>query len=120
MDSGSGVEVVDTDGEQSWLYIEPKVHQTSTAAFDGLYLNATLTSVGTGATGDGNNLLRLGVSGTTKFKIDTTGKAFSTPYTESLIANAVGLTGMTALYGLIVVKDTTTRATCLVRIENAT
>lgn len=74
-DSLANLELDDTDGQQAWMYLEPKVLQTSTAAFDGLYLNVDTTNLtyGDGTTGDGNNLLRLAVGGTTKFKIDTDG-----------------------------------------------
>lgn len=75
INSASGVELIDTDGRQAWIYAEPKVNMNSggTGAFDGFYLNATLTNVGDGSTGDGNNLLNLAVSDTSLFRIDTTG-----------------------------------------------
>lgn len=73
IDSGVGAEITDDNAQQSWIYIEPKVNQSATAAFDALYVNPTLTALGSGATGDGNNLFRLGVAGTTRYKVATTG-----------------------------------------------
>jgi hypothetical protein len=72
-DSDTGVELTDTDGRQAWIAVSPKVNQSATAAFDGIYVNATLTGVGDGTTGDGNNLLNLAVSGTSQYRVTTGG-----------------------------------------------
>ena len=75
-DSNANIELTDSNGQQSWLYLEPKVLQTGTAAFDGLYLNLNGTvaeTYGDGSTGDGNNLFRLGDNGTTIYKFNLTG-----------------------------------------------
>ena len=72
-ETGAGDELTDADARQAFLYLEPKINQTGTAALDALYLNATLTSLGDGTTGDGNNLLNLAVSGTSMFRVDTDG-----------------------------------------------
>ncbi len=71
--SSAGVELTDSDGPQAWVLIELKANQTSTAALDALYINGTLTSLGDGSTGDGNNYFRIATGGSTLFRIDTTG-----------------------------------------------
>ncbi len=71
--SDGGVELTDSDGQQAWVLIEPKVRQTVTAALDALYINGTLTTLGDGSTGDGNNYLRIATGGVTLFRIDTIG-----------------------------------------------
>ena len=70
---GASGELTDTNGPQAWVLIELKVNQTDTAALDALYINGTLTSLGDGSTGDGNNYLRIATGGSTLFRIDTTG-----------------------------------------------
>jgi hypothetical protein len=70
---GAGAEMTDTDGEQSWLYVGPKINQSGTAAYNGLKIDVTETSLGDGSAGDGNNLLNLAVGGTSKFVVDNTG-----------------------------------------------
>jgi hypothetical protein len=75
--SSANVEFTDTDGEQSWVYIEPKINQSGTAAYNGLKVNALETtpgtSIGDGSTGDGNLLLNLQRESVTHFKVDRTG-----------------------------------------------
>ncbi len=70
---GSLGELTDTNGPQAWVLIELKANQTDTAALDALYINGTLTSLGDGSTGDGNNYFRIATGGSTLFRIDTTG-----------------------------------------------
>ena len=74
--SQSGDEFTDSDGRQAWIYVEPKINQSGTAAFDAVYVNPTLTATGDGSTGDGNNLLNLSAASAVKFRIDSTGGIF--------------------------------------------
>jgi hypothetical protein len=74
--SDAGIELTDTDGRQAWVYVEPKINQSSTGAADALYINMTLTSEGDGTTGDGNNYINCATSGTSNFRIDNTGGIF--------------------------------------------
>ncbi len=71
-------ELTDTDGEQSFIYVEPKINQSSTAAYNGIKVNVLETtpgtSIGTGATGDGNNLMNLQRESVTKFRVDRDGR----------------------------------------------
>ena len=73
LNSLANIELTDTDGEQSMVYIEPKINQSGTAAYNGLKINVTETALGSGATGDGNNLLNLQVASVTKAKISNLG-----------------------------------------------
>lgn len=66
-------ELTDTDGEQSWLYIEPKINQSATAAYNAVKIAVTETALGDGSTGQGNNLIWAGVGGTQKFEVDNAG-----------------------------------------------
>ena len=70
-------ELTDTDGEQSGVYIEPKINQTSTAAYNGLHVNVLETtpdsSIGDGSSGQGNNLLLLERESVPYFKVDRDG-----------------------------------------------
>ena len=72
--SSTNIELTDSDGQQSWVSISPKINQSATAAADGVYINSTNTALGSGATGDGNNLLRGAVSGVTMFKFSMAGE----------------------------------------------
>jgi len=71
--TGVGIGLTDTDGEQSMVYIEPKINQSGTAAYNGLKIDVTETALGDGSTGDGNNLLNLQVASDTKAKISNEG-----------------------------------------------
>jgi hypothetical protein len=70
---GGTNELTDADGEQSWTHIRPNINQSSTAAYNGIKLDVTETSTGDGSTGDGNNLLWMGVGGTAKFSVKNDG-----------------------------------------------
>lgn len=70
---GATTGMTDTDGEQSFQYLAPIVKQSGTAAYNGLKIDVTETTLGDGTTGDGNNLIRAAVGGTTKFKVDNAG-----------------------------------------------
>ena len=72
----SGVELTDTDGEQSWLYVEPAVNQSATAGYNAIKIDVTETALGDGSAGQGNNLIWAGVGGTVKAEIDNTGNAW--------------------------------------------
>jgi len=76
INSESGDELTDTNGRQAWIYVEPKINQSGTAAFDVVYVNPTLTGTGDGSTGNGNNLLNLSADSAVKFRIDSTGGIF--------------------------------------------
>jgi len=77
VNSGVGVELTDTDGEQSWLYVEPKVNQSGTAGYNGLKIKVTETALGTAAAATdslSNNLILAGTStDPDKFKVDNLG-----------------------------------------------
>jgi hypothetical protein len=62
-----------TNIEQSYFKINPKINQSGTAAYKGLSLNVIETSTGDGSVSDGNDLLWLGVGGSNKFKVTSTG-----------------------------------------------
>lgn len=74
--STANIELTDTDGEQSWMYVEPKINQTSTAAWNGLKIKADVSvSEGDGTTGYGNNLILAGTTADEDmFKVDNTGR----------------------------------------------
>jgi hypothetical protein len=71
--ASGGVKMEDTDGRQAFASFAPRTEQSGTAAFDGIYLNLTNTSLGDGTTGDGNNLINLAVGGTSAYRVDTDG-----------------------------------------------
>ena len=62
--SGSTIELTDADGEQSHMYLEPHINQSSTAAYNGLKIQVLETATGDGSTGTGaeNNLIAAGTS----------------------------------------------------------
>jgi hypothetical protein len=62
--SDANIELTDTDGEQSWLYVEPKINQSATGAYNALQIKVTETATGDGSTGTGatNNLFVAGTS----------------------------------------------------------
>lgn len=77
LDSDANIELTDTNAEQSWLYIEPKINQSATAAYNGLKIKVTETATGNATTGDGggtNNLILAGTStDPDKFKVENDG-----------------------------------------------
>ena len=84
----------DTNGEQSLLYLNALIEQSGTAAYNGIKVDVTETTLGDGSTGDGNNLLNLAVGGVSKARIDNTGAIFSsgTPaYADEAAAVTAGL-----------------------------
>ena len=76
--SSTNIELTDTNGEQSWMYIEPKINQSATAAYNGLKIKVTETATGDATTGDGggtNNLILAGTSvDPDMFKVDNVGR----------------------------------------------
>jgi len=55
MTAPANIELTDSDGQQSWMYLEPKVLQTGTAAFNALHININGTvedTYGDGSTAD--------------------------------------------------------------------
>ena len=78
LDSGTNIELTDTNAEQSWVYIEPKINQSTTAAYNGLKIKVTETATGNATTGDGggtNNLILAGTSADPDmFKVDNVGR----------------------------------------------
>lgn len=72
--SATNVELTDTNGEQSWGSFVVKPKQSGTAAINFLKMDTSGTpTFGDGTTGDGNNLIWAGISGVSKFRVDTTG-----------------------------------------------
>ena len=64
-DSSASAECTDTNAEQSYIYIEPKINQSSTAAYNGLKIKVTEIALGDASTGEGggtNNLILAGTS----------------------------------------------------------
>jgi len=82
LDSGSGDELTASSGTQSWLSIEPKINQTSTAGYNGIFLDVTETGTGSGA----KNLMDLQVGSVSKFKVDNAGVADAVTLTEGGVA----------------------------------
>jgi hypothetical protein len=75
-ESDNNIELTDTDAEQSWLYVEPKINQSATAGYNGLKIKVTETALGDGSTGTGatNNLIVAGTSANADmFKVTNTG-----------------------------------------------
>ena len=59
-----------SSGLQSFMYLTPTIKQTSTAGYNGILLNVTETTLGSGE----NNLLDLQVGGTSKFSVGNGGE----------------------------------------------
>ena len=66
-------ELTDSDGRQASLGVYGETKQTGTAAFDALYINPAIESLGDGSTGDGNNLLNLATNGASQFVVQLDG-----------------------------------------------
>ena len=92
--SSGGWGITGSSVEQSFLYINPYINQSGTAAYNAIKVDVTENATGTGAAGDGNNLLNLAVGGVSKARIDNTGAIFSsgTPaYADEAAAVTAGL-----------------------------
>jgi hypothetical protein len=83
-------EITDTNGRQAIMSIKGEVAQSGTAAFDGLYIDADITSLGDGSTGDGNNLLAMATNGVAKFLVDLGGTIKITSQAAHPAAYAAG------------------------------
>ena len=70
--SATNKELVDTDGSQAWLYIEPKVNQSGTAGYQALKIDVTETALGSGATGP-NSLILAQVGSVTRYRVSNMG-----------------------------------------------
>ena len=73
------------------------VGQSGTAAYDALYINPTITSLGDGSTGDGNNLLNLSSNGTVRMVVDLGGQVgigTATPVAPLTVNGATVVTGL--------------------------
>jgi hypothetical protein len=68
--------LTDTDNRQAYVYIQPRISQSGTAAYDAIYVDVTEISLGNGSTGDGNNLLNLAVGGTSLARVSNTGQGY--------------------------------------------
>ena len=90
--SAAGKELTDTNGEQSFVYIEPQINQSGTAAYNGLHINVLEetpgTSMGDGSTGQGNNLLLLERESVPYFRVDRLGVVTFTGYSRHIDINA--------------------------------
>lgn len=75
--SNANIELTDTDGEQSWLYVEPKINQSATAGYNGLKIKVTETALGSAAAATdslSNNLILAGTSADPDmFKVNNSG-----------------------------------------------
>lgn len=122
--SSANIELTRSNAQQSWMYIEPKVLQTGTAAFDGLYLNVNGTvtdTYGDGSTGDGNNLIRLARVGTTYFKTDLYGYTKSGTSSSSLADNDTFDTTIADSWtGIVIVQNTTDTTSGVYHLDGAT
>ncbi len=71
--SGSAAKMTDTNGKQTWFNIQARIDQSGTAAYDGLGVNVIESGIGSGATGDGNNIVNFAIEGVSKWRLDRTG-----------------------------------------------
>lgn len=68
--SGTGDELTDTDGEQSFVYIEPKYNAANSEPFNALQIKQTETQIGTG----GSNFIKAGTTADDDlFKVSNSG-----------------------------------------------
>lgn len=68
--SGSGDELTASSGTQSWISIEPKIKQTGTAGYNGIFLDVdTVGAMGSGA----HNLMDLQLESATRFTVEEDG-----------------------------------------------
>ncbi len=68
-----------SSGVQSAFTISPTINQSSTAGYNGLYVNATETATGSGV----NNLANFAIAGTSKASISDTGAVTGASYTTT-------------------------------------
>jgi len=87
-----------SSGTQTMLAITPTISQTGTASYEGLVVNATETSTGSGS----KTLMRLAVGGTSRFIIDNNG--------ATTMSSALFLTNTTGV-GYIQLANGTTPST---------
>ncbi len=71
--STAAAELNSSSTEQSFVRITSEIEQSSTAAYNALAVNSIETSLGDGSSGDGNNLLWLGVGGSVMHRVDNSG-----------------------------------------------
>jgi hypothetical protein len=87
--SDTDIELTDTNGEQSWLYVEPKINQvnaeTGAANYNALQIKVTETDIDTA--GD-NNLIKAGVGTSNYFKVSNRGMINTLPETITCSSDA--------------------------------
>lgn len=67
--TGSGVELTDTDAQQSFMLLAPKINQSGTAGYEGIKINVTETGIGSGM----NRLISGQISDVEKWGVDNRG-----------------------------------------------
>ena len=65
----SGNKFNSATAQQTWMEVNPRINQSGTAAYDGLHINGDVVGTGDGTSGDGNNLFRVSLAGSTKFRV---------------------------------------------------
>lgn len=98
-DSGANRELTDTDAEQSFLYIEPKINQSGTASYNALKISAIETATGSGT----KNLIDAGTNNgagvhTSKFSVSNTGV---TTTKDIIIGDAGSIYCLSTGYGAV-------------------
>ncbi|MCK5558933.1 MAG: hypothetical protein KAJ51_00005, partial [Thermoplasmata archaeon] len=81
--SDASTELTDANGRQGLMFISGEAAQTSTASLDAFRVNIDITSVGSGITGDGNNIANFARDGTSKWKVSIDGDMTTTAYNRS-------------------------------------
>lgn len=109
--SAAGNKLTDTDAEQAWMYLQPRIGQSGTASYCGILLDVVETTLGSGA----NRLIDLRVGGVQRFFIGTNGTArlaYDATYcTDFAVSSAGNLTitpsgGLASLAGDFAVAST--------------
>jgi len=124
--SSYNIELTDTDGEQSWLYVEPKINQAGTAGYNGLKIKVTETALGTAAAATDSSTNNLILAGTStdpdKFKVDNSGNVYTSgsTYTRTPIVTKTGTDSVTVAQLNSIVRVTNTATLTLPALSSCT
>jgi len=120
--SGPNDELTDTDAEQAFMYLEPKVKQTATAAFDALHVDLFAgNTYGDGSTGDGNNFIRLTDNGVAKFRTSLYGYVKAGTLSAALADNDTFTTTIPDSWtGIVIVENTTDTTSGVYHLDGTT
>jgi len=124
-DSDANIELTDTNAEQAWMYLEPKINMgtaPATGNYIGLLMDVTEVNLGDGsASGNPNALMDLRVSTVSKFRTYNTGYVRAGTLSAALADNDTFTTTIPDSWtGIVIVENTTDTTSGVYHLDGTT